>query len=73
MSIDAPASPPPIETWWPYVTLGARHRIIRRPLDPLDRRAREEIEAVTGQTVAADATLTEDDRGFLSMLTASVE
>jgi hypothetical protein len=68
------ASPlPPIEAWWPYITLGARHRIMSHLRDPLDRRVRGEVETVTGRHLDPDAELTEDDRRFVVLQNAMSE
>jgi len=40
--------PPPIHTWWPYLTIDAKHRILDDPVQLLDREVSHEIASLTG-------------------------
>ena len=56
---------PPVEEWWPYITIGARHLLIRDAASPLPVRVRREVAAATGHPVPEGATLSDDDRRFI--------
>jgi len=45
---------PPIEEWWPGLTIGAKHAVLSRIDGPLDERVREEIERITGRHEPVD-------------------
>jgi hypothetical protein len=72
MSADT-AELPPIEGWWPYITIGARHWIIEHPHAPWPERVRSEIGNATGRTVPEGADLSDDDRQFVAMQIEPVE
>jgi hypothetical protein len=55
---------PPIRTWWPYLTAGARHEVLRDPHAPLGERVRAEIRTITEQTVEDGARLDDRDVQF---------
>jgi hypothetical protein len=57
---------PAIETWWGYLTSGARHALMASPGERFAPRVREEVERATGMTVAAETRLSESDRRFLA-------
>lgn len=58
---------PPIEDWWPELTIGARHAILEDLHAPLDEQVRTEIERITGQTVASTARLSHHEVGFVDV------
>lgn len=55
------------ETWWPYLTIAARHAIMRHPDAALSRRVRQEVRQVTGVTLTRGVRLNEDDRRFVQL------
>ena len=63
-----PAQLPPIEQWWPYLTIGSRHTVLRDPTRPLEYRVVAEVERATGRRVYVPAALSEHDLGFLAAL-----
>jgi len=58
---------PSIESWWPHLTAAARHLVLERPAAELPPAVREEIEAITGRRVEADARLSRSDRGYVAV------
>ncbi|OJX65192.1 MAG: hypothetical protein BGO95_07020 [Micrococcales bacterium 73-13] len=56
---------PPIEEWWPGLTIGAKHAVLSRIDGPLDERVREEIERITGRHVPEGAILDHVEIGFV--------
>jgi hypothetical protein len=64
----APARLPPIEEWWPYLTIGSRHTVLRDPARPLEYRVVAEIQRATGRRVDVPANLSEHDLAFLAEL-----
>jgi len=58
---------PPIEDWWPELSIGARHAILEDLHAPLDERVRAEIERLTGETIPPDATLSHHEVGFVEV------
>lgn len=63
--MDDESALPPIEDWWPALTIGARHTILEDLHAPLDDRVREEIERITGTAVPAGAALSHHEVGFV--------
>ena len=63
-----PGRLPPIEQWWPYLTIGSRHSVLRNPARPLEFRVVAEVERATGRRVDVPAALSEHDLGFLAAL-----
>lgn len=57
---------PDIHTWWPELSIDAKHRLQEHPDAPLDEVVRNEIERITGHSVAADARLDESDARYIS-------
>ena len=57
---------PAIQTWWPYLTSGARHALMARPYGEFQPRVRDEIERATGLPLYGRTHLSEDDRVFLA-------
>lgn len=64
---------PPIETWWPHLTAGARHAVTNDVTGDLDPRVREEIERITGARVPDGARLGSEDRGYVGTQTEQVD
>jgi len=58
---------PPIESWWPKLTMHTQHAVLRDPHRPLPERARREIAKITGVEVADDAMLGAEDIAFVEM------
>ncbi|MBO9627714.1 MAG: hypothetical protein J7484_15245 [Microbacterium sp.] len=56
---------PPIEEWWPHLSIGARHEVLEHLRGPLPADARAEIARVTGQAVPAGAELSHIDVGYV--------
>jgi hypothetical protein len=56
---------PRVETWWPYLSIGAREAIIEHLDGALGRGVLREIRRVTGMDLAPGTKLTEDDRRFI--------
>jgi len=63
---DAPDGLPPIEEWWPYLTIGSRHTVLRDPTRPLEYRVVAEVQRATGRRVDVPANLSEHDLTFLA-------
>ena len=57
---------PAIQTWWPYLTSGARHALLARPYEEVEPRVRDEIQRATGLPLSTETHLSEDDRLFLA-------
>lgn len=70
---DFSATLPPIERWWPYLTIGSRHAVLRDPSRPLENRVLVEIERATGETIGPGATLTDADRDFIETQMEAVD
>lgn len=70
---DDEAPLPPIESWWPHLTIGARHALLAAPLLPLDERVREEIARITGFHAGAAARLSDADLAFLQTQQEAVD
>ena len=64
---------PRIESWWPYLTIGARHALLRSPSAPLDRRVRTEIERATGRPVPPGSRLSRHDLAFVETQQETVD
>lgn len=58
---------PPIDEWWPFLTIGARRAVIDAPSAPLAGRVRQEIEMATGVNLEIGARLSSEDIDFLEM------
>lgn len=56
---------PDVHTWWPELSIDAKHRLREHPDAPLDEDLRAEIERITGEAVSADARLDEADARFI--------
>lgn len=63
--MDEPLPLPPIENWWPYLSVGARHEVRGAPDRDLSRHVRAEIERALGIRVPLRAHLTSDDQRFV--------
>ena len=70
---DTRASLPPIEKWWPYLTIGSRHAILRAGERPLEYRVIAEIQRASGEDVPADAVLSDRDRQFVAAQIQTVD
>jgi hypothetical protein len=64
---------PGIQQWWPYLTMGARHRLLAQPREPLGTRVRDEIRRAIGAPLPEPAFLSEEDRSFLTSQHGEVE
>lgn len=64
---------PEINTWWPHLTIEARHDIVEGDAVVLSERVRAEIENITGERVDEDARLTDDDRTYARTQTEAVD
>ncbi|MDX2376719.1 hypothetical protein M4I32_07890 [Microbacterium sp. LRZ72] len=64
---------PPIEDWWPDLTIGARHELLREPTAELTPRTRQEIQTATGAEVGSDARLADDDVTYVHTQTEQVD
>ncbi len=64
---------PPIEAWWPELTIGARHAVLESLHGALDEGVRAEIERITGRRVPEDATLSRVEIGFVETQQQSVD
>jgi hypothetical protein len=60
---------PRVETWWPYVSIGARRAVIDHPDDALRKSVLREIRRMTGMRLPQGTTPSEEDRQFLSAQT----
>ncbi|BAU32100.1 hypothetical protein [Microcella alkaliphila] len=62
-------SGPAIETWWPELSIGARHALndaLAEERNPhLPESVRAEIESITGNTRDADDAVSDDEREFI--------
>ncbi|GAB2522765.1 hypothetical protein [Paramicrobacterium agarici] len=56
---------PRIESWWPHLTVGARHEILEDRTAPISDRVLREIERITDTTVAGDVGLSNDDLRYI--------
>jgi hypothetical protein len=56
---------PRVETWWPYVSIGARKAVFDHPDRALHKSVLREIRRMTGMKLPKDTTLSEEDRQFL--------
>jgi hypothetical protein len=63
---DTQAALPPIEKWWPYLTIGSRHAVLRAGNHPLEYRVIAEIQRASGEDVSPGAILSERDRRFVA-------
>lgn len=64
---------PQIESWWPYLSIGARHAVLRAPAQPLDEHVRAEIERTTGTAVQDGTRLSRKDLAFVETQQESVD
>ncbi|GAA2010954.1 hypothetical protein [Microbacterium ulmi] len=64
---------PPIETWWPYLTIGARDAVLRNRTRVLGARVRDEIAQATGRPVVEGSRISEDDLRFLAVEVEGIE
>jgi hypothetical protein len=70
---DTRAALPPIEKWWPYLTIGSRHAILRAGDRPLEYRVIAEIQRATGEEVPAGMVLSDRDRRFVAAQMEAVD
>jgi len=64
---------PPIHTWWPYLTIEARHAVLLQLSQPLGDDVLEEIERLTGAAVARGSALSDEDVQFVVAQIESVD
>ncbi|KHK96515.1 hypothetical protein LK09_14200 [Microbacterium mangrovi] len=64
---------PAIHTWWPYLTITARHAVLIRPAHPLAPEVIEEIERITGATVAPGSVLSDADVQYVAAQTEFID
>lgn len=57
---------PSIETWWPHLTVGARHEVLSDTAAPLDDRVVKEIERICDTQLEHRPRLSDDDRHFIA-------
>ena len=60
-----------VETWWPHLTIGAKHRLLADLSAPIDAETAREIEAITGQT--APSRLTPSEEAFIRTQVEAVD
>jgi len=58
---------PPIEEWWPALSIEARHLVLERLDQPLHERVLLEIERATGRRVPDGARLSRTEVGFVDV------
>ncbi|HKT56932.1 MAG TPA: hypothetical protein VJR25_09180 [Microbacterium sp.] len=58
---------PPIHTWWPYLTIDARHAVLLEPAGPLGAAVLMEIERLTGAAVPHGSVLSDEDVQFVAL------
>jgi len=68
-----PESLPGIETWWPGLSVEARHDVLAAPAQPLGERVRREIREITGAEIGEDAVLDEHERGYVATQQETVD
>ena len=56
---------PDIHTWWPQLSIEAKHAIWETPNDVLPATVVEEIRTLTGYVARDGETLSDDDRQFI--------
>jgi len=56
---------PPIEEWWPRLSIEARHAVLEHLAAPLDERVAEEIARVIGRPIPEGASLSHVDIGYV--------
>ncbi|MGF3052565.1 hypothetical protein ACQUSY_01160 [Microbacterium sp. YY-03] len=56
---------PDIHTWWPQLSIEAKHAIWESPNEAVPASALEEIRTLTGYAATGDETLSDDDRQFI--------
>ena len=66
-------TPPPIQTWWPHLSISARHRVLGSPDSPLDEQVCAEIERLTGVDAPGEWRLSDTDRQFVAHQTETVD
>ncbi|GGH41857.1 hypothetical protein [Microbacterium album] len=64
---------PSIHEWWPRLSISTKHALREHPGDALPSEAREEIAEITGRDVPEGATLSEEDRDFISTQSEQVD
>ena len=64
---------PPIEAWWPELSVGARHALLDHMHGPLPQKVRDEIARITGRPVAENAVLAHAEIGFVETQQQSVD
>jgi hypothetical protein len=70
---DTQAALPPIEKWWPYLTIGSRNAVVRSDGRPLEYRVIAEIQRATGEEVPPGAVLSDRDRSFVATQMEAVD
>lgn len=54
-------------TWWPYLSIEAKHALREKAGEPIPDIVREEIARITGEEVRASARLTPEAAEFIRM------
>ncbi|HJA03610.1 MAG: hypothetical protein ACTH2J_06095 [Candidatus Microbacterium stercoravium] len=54
-----------IHTWWPKLSISAKHALVEAPGEPLTDEVREEIQAITGEEIPRAAVLSHEDVEFI--------
>ncbi len=54
-----------IHTWWPYLSIPAKQDLREEADARIPPLVREEIESITGEALAPEARLSEDDREYI--------
>jgi hypothetical protein len=70
---DENATLPPVHTWWPYLTIPARHAVLLQLSGPLGDDVLEEIERLTGAAVPRGSALSDADVQFVVAQIESVD
>jgi len=61
-----PEGLPPIESWWPHLSVTARHELLAGPDRPIGPRVAAEIGELTGRSASAEATLSPHEQGYVA-------
>ncbi len=59
------ATLPPIERWWPHLSVGARHALLIDLGDPIGPEVRAEIGLITGRAIPAGTRLDDGEIAFI--------
>lgn len=68
-----PDTLPPIESWWPHLTVGARHDVLRDPTSPLSTGVVGEVERIAAVILSPDERLSEADRQYIATQSEPVD